>query len=99
MGIFKMIDKEYTTRLRRTAKGYDNGGILGMVINECADKIDELEKRIVELEAALKPFANVAIGIDRSGNEFPDDWLLGHNCLLVGDCRAAKKALENSDES
>lgn len=54
-----MTDKEYTTRLRRTAKGYDNGGILGMVINECADKIDELEKRITELESALKPFATI----------------------------------------
>ena len=48
------VKNEYTERLRRTAKGYDNGGILGMVINDCADKIDELEKRIVELEEALK---------------------------------------------
>ena len=54
MGIFKMTDKEYTTRLRRTAKGYDNGGILGMVISDCADRIDELEKKISELEKALK---------------------------------------------
>jgi hypothetical protein len=52
------------------------------------------DDRIAALEAALKPFADVAIGMDASGNEFPDEWLLGHNCLLVGDARAARAAME-----
>ena len=55
-------------------------------------------KTVNKLRAALQPFANVAIGIDASGTEFPDEWLLSHNCLLVGDARKAKAALEGNDD-
>lgn len=63
-----------------------------------AQKIEKLEARIAALEAALKPFADVAIGMDNSGNEFPDEWLLGHNCLLVGDARRARAAMEGKND-
>lgn len=35
---------DFTRIIRNTAKGYDNGGILGDTLKQCADRIDELEK-------------------------------------------------------
>ena len=36
---------DFTRMIRNTAKGYDNGGILGDTLKQCADRIDELEKK------------------------------------------------------
>ena len=100
-----MIDKEYTTRLRRTAKGYDNGGILGMVINECADKIDELEKRIAELEEAFDKACKLSNNVNGSLDAFEHELriAIGHtnyNCIKerLYAFKAVRKALEKGDE-
>ena len=39
-----MRKSDFTIMLRNTAKGYDNGGILGDTLKKAADRIDELEK-------------------------------------------------------
>lgn len=66
------------------------------VANAPAD-IDYLLSLVAGLQEVLKPFANY---VDMRGSGMPDDspmsdWL-GNRSPTLGDCRAARKALEDS---
>lgn len=60
---------------------------------KCELERDSLEHRLEECEKALKPFADA---VSQYGETLPDNAVLNRGSLpiLLGDCRAARKALE-----
>lgn len=83
---------EITDKLRADAAwaGARTATTVRQIGRDCAEAADYIDR----LEAALKPFAEVAAAM--SDNPKPDDWIAwGYNSadILYGDFRAARRAL------
>lgn len=83
---------EITDKLRADAAwaGARTATTVRQIGRDCAEAADYIDR----LEAALKPFAELAAAM--SDNPKPDDWIAwGYNSadILYGDFRAARRAL------